>query len=322
MVTPEAAIVSFLTRYLLPQAPVRLFSLPQGDDNENIGVAVGPERFVVRRYAVTPLSEVEFELRAVTFLVARDFPTAPVLRSCEGHLVSLLGGAPAALFRFVDGVHINPHDSDSGLKVARLLGKLHLLTEGAPLDGPRGRTDLSHVDRFAELYDGSALLQSVPGARRFRSALQTALSSFRRFRTPGGARLPLGLIHHDTHYTNVLVDETSRIVALLDFDEAYYGPLVLDVASFLRMWAFGTDSEVDAHRLANALAAYSECRVLSDEEIASLPPAILLVTAADACDYLLRRFNRDPGSVQPHESTAVAKFLRLSGSADWREAVR
>ncbi len=322
MVTSEADVMSFLTRYLLPQAPARLFSLPQGDDNENIGIAVGPEKLVLRRYGVTPLSEVAFELRVIAFLVEQNFPTASVLRSREGHLVSLLGGAPAALFRFVNGVHISPNDSNSGLKVARLLGKLHCVTEGASLDGPRSRTDLNHVDRFTELCDSSAVVRRVPGMLKFRSALQTALSSFHQFRTPGNARLPLGLIHHDTHYTNLLVDETESIVALLDFDEAYFGPLVLDVASLIRIWAFETESEIDSRRLVNVLEAYSESRPLSDEEIASLPSAVLLVTAADACDYLLRRFNRDPSSMRPHESEAVARFLRLNASADWLQAIR
>ena len=100
------------------------------------------------------------------------------------------------------------------------------------------------------------------------------------------------------------------------------GRHVLDVASLLRMWVFGTDSEVDPHRLAEVLAAYGDSRVLSDEETASLPSAILLVTAADACDHLLRTFNRDPGSMRPHESAAVARFLGLSGSEDWRQAIR
>ena len=86
--------------------------------------------------------------------------------------------------------------------------------------------------------------RAPPGDLRRRSALfRDRARARRRARSRkrsrrAKARGPIGLIHQDLFPDNLLVDERGELAAMLDLEQATYGPLLYDLAVALNAWCW------------------------------------------------------------------------------------
>jgi Ser/Thr protein kinase RdoA (MazF antagonist) len=162
-----------------------------------------------------------------------------------------LGGGWLRLYRWVDGVPIDPAGPDPAGRVGDLLGRLH--ARAVP---PRGEPD--------PWYD------TVPGAASWDQLADAALVQDAGWGTGLAARTGLlrelgGLVtpaaadamitcHRDLHPHNVLVDDSGELV-LLDWDDV--GPACPDreLARLLAEWHVH-DGRADAAAIMRTLAAY------------------------------------------------------------------
>ncbi|WP_129664678.1 phosphotransferase [Phytoactinopolyspora endophytica] len=286
----------------------------QGDDNESLFVSRADERFVLRRYGVTPAEEVQFELDAIDYLGSVGFPTPRLIRTPEGKRALDVEGASVVLFDFVSGSPISDDDSESGPAVARLAARMHKLTAGQTFGGRRSRTDLYRIGAFTFACQEDPLLRAKPGAERFAEHGRALLAEAPEVFTPD---LPRGLIHHDMHSENVLVEPHGEIVGLIDFDESYSGPFVLDIAGLLHSWARGADFGYDIGAARRTLAAYREVRNITTAEQRALGFALRVFHAADASEYILRNYRHRPATFDLGECHSLAGYYKITGGTDW-----
>ncbi|HEV2126883.1 MAG TPA: phosphotransferase, partial [Chloroflexota bacterium] len=322
------ALHIFLAGYGVRPRSLRATALAGGWENLNLLIKADDERFVLRRYDVTAPPEVRWELELLRFLTARGYPTAPLVKRTDGSLAGVFGGRPAALFGFVAGRHPAWDSAAAAEQAAMAIGLLHDCTRGLALRYPRTRMEnRRRLTRFLAWLDRDEGGGATEGAlqrlgeqvRQFVAVLETRLADAQ------GA-LECGVVHHDAHGNNVLVDEQDQLVALLDFDDAHETYLLADVAVLLDYWA--TDHEthnLHLERAARVLRGYRQARSrpLTAGEWALLPDLLALFNLADATSYVMGRIRRGtPAEQAVADCSSYARFLHRTASAAWRETLR
>ena len=263
-------------------------------------------KLVLRRYERIPPSEAEFELRLTRFLTERGFPTQPLLVRIDGSLSSPLPDRPAALFEFVEGEEPVPGSGPWRIALRRPLRACTVLTRDLELPGARAWTDLAALNRLEEFArsDGDQVRdplwpELLDDCRELRAALDERVF-------PRDSELPKGIIHHDLHPGNLLLDRQGEVV-LLDFDEAQVGWLVLDLASLIRYWGMDGEWEhVDPAKSSKLLGIYDRHRALLDVERELLPEMLRLFFMGDALWFILPALARDPSSLAVTSATPIA----------------
>lgn len=315
----RAELRALLADYALTPHDLRVTVLRGGEENLNLRLVADGEDLVLRQYATTAAAEVPWELELVQHLSAAGFPTPAVLRRRDGALCGELRGQPAALFRFVRGDRPRRYALWAGTEVAAALASLGTLTLGWHGTHARTRTDVWRLERLR------AVARTVPSGDAdlpaLVSAAEGALGQVEQHAAEW-SDLPRGAVHHDAHSDNVLFDEGRRLVALLDFDEAYEDCLLTDVARLLRFWAPNRrGGGLVPRRARRLLAAYERRRPLSPAERRWLPDFVLLTSLADAAEYVAGKLERDPGSRPVGGSWAYSTYRRLVEDDGWRRAL-
>jgi Ser/Thr protein kinase RdoA (MazF antagonist) len=313
---------SLLAAYGLRPQRLLIKPLSGGQDNLNLLLEVDARRLVLRRYHVTPPDEVDWELALVEALCLRGFPTAPLCSTVDGRRRVEWGGFPAALFGFVEGDHPAEDSASAATQAAVAVAALHDVTAGLVLPYPRSPLDMARLDRLRAFAAASGERLSDPDLGAFLEAINRYRQEWSA-RVAGAAEaLPRGVLHHDAHAGNLLVDRHGALVALLDFDEAHPGYLLLDVAALVGAWASAEDLSLNWLRAAEVVQAYSARRPLSDAECDLLPDALALYYLADAANYVRSALLVDPSRHAVADCHARQRFLRLTAGAAWRDESR
>ncbi len=110
--------------------------------------------------------------------------------------------------------------------------------------------------------------------------------------------LPQGMLHSDLFPDNCLFDG-EKLIAIVDWEEVSYGPLVLDVAMTVVGFCYGKNNSLDETLLKKFLQSYQLVRPLNSLELALFDDFLdycLLSIACwrfrfvDYCDKFLRQF--------------------------------
>ena len=299
---------------------LELLDSPQGHDNLNFILRADGSRYVLRCYCVTPPTEVSFEINVIRFLVDSGYPTPKVLLTGNGEPLVQVGGYPAALFEFIEGTPLPVNDTESGPKVAAAMGRLHLLTSDQTFGPTRTRTDLNRLLQLESLCSAEPQIAAKPLIAPFRNEICRVAQTFDDMADVDGSLLR-AVVHHDMHSDNILVDDKKRIVAVLDFDESYFGPAVIDLASLLLTWGLDDDrASIDVDKSARLIDGYTQQNQPSDADLKALPDAVLLVIASDAAEYLTRGFARDP-LLHPEDCHSLIRFFHLVNDPTWRRGL-
>ncbi|THV41686.1 homoserine kinase [Glycomyces buryatensis] len=253
--------------------------LEGGEDNGNFRVATDRGEVVVREYRVSGIDKVRAELRLVSFLTERGYPTPAPYRTGTGELV-VEAERPIAVFPWVPGDVPTQMTEPLSEQVGELLARMHLATadwndEGLPV-----------IDRLGLLRQGLDSRPELEGVDEWHARMRTFLDAsgedLKRLGT-----LPSGPLHHDLHRQNLLV-ANGKITAVLDFDELNRGPLIIDLARVFHYLAVDRDDRRLSRGLAEAVVAgYERTRPLSEAERELLPVAFDLVGLVDAAAFIM-----------------------------------
>lgn len=209
-----------------PVRPDRV-RLVQYEDNAVYAVDAGTRRWMLRvsvRDGRSPLEQ-EAELRWLDRIRAAGTVEVPEpVRTVDGARLCTLGDSVAALFGWVVGTP-SPTVVSDGLaqQWGTATAQLHLLARPA---GPFARPSWDRdtvIDRGAALTSRGTALVGADGMAVLRAAAA-------RVGEHGGAER--GLIHADLHRGNV-VETPEHGLAVIDFDDCGFGPLLLDIATAL-----------------------------------------------------------------------------------------
>ena len=260
IVTAEQ-VNAILRNASLGQLASPLEHLTNGWTNITLKFTVQPSGrvFILRQYRPGTLRKIsreniEYELKYLSYLSsALDLPVVPMLD--PPGLVTLPNETFVVLFPFLSGMKSLDAPSTpvrqfwQTSSISRFLGRMHsnVVTKNYPLL-PSDRSTVNYVEIKYELVNCSELFeQDFPDLyRRTRRIIDEHLGEIpllskpaerQQWETNYQADLPIGYIHADIHDDNVLfASDEEKLLAVLDFDDMYVGPLLIDLAMTLCLW--------------------------------------------------------------------------------------
>jgi Ser/Thr protein kinase RdoA (MazF antagonist) len=151
---------------------------------------------------------------------------------------------------------------------------------------------------------------------------QRALREFDRRVAPYADQLPRGVVHHDAHCQNVLFRD-GRLVALIDFDDAYEGYLVADVVRLMESWA--TDwrrlDPPDLTKAVRVVREYERHRPLTQAERELFPLGLFLLS--DTASFVQGEIERGrDATVALSECRQYQRYQALKQDSGWLASFR
>ena len=187
------------------------------------------------------VDEIHFEMETLKALVGSECRVPEVL---NGGQIGLVKGRPFILLEFLDGKTLSDDDLSLGLagEAGEMLGHFHAALRGFVPTHHKGRHDISYiVDLLIETQE------SVGGE----GAEVLAEYAERVWQATGDADEwgePDGVVHAD-YYVENLIRLNGGTLALIDFDDSYYGSTFFDVAIGAMEFSARDDQSLDKARL-------------------------------------------------------------------------
>jgi homoserine kinase type II len=211
-----------------------------GTINTNVAVELEGGRRFLRINEGKELRDVEREAAIVTHVAAAGVATPVPHQTRAGEACLVWRGAYVSLFPWLDGRTLQRGDVGPGhaREAGAALGRLHLAGASFP-DHRAGRYEPEEIQRRFD-----RVVATAAGADpALREAVALLAPELARLATERRTELPLGLIHGDLFIDNVLfaAGPSTRLVALLDFEQASWGRLAYDLAVSVLAFGFGRE---------------------------------------------------------------------------------
>lgn len=220
--------------------------------NSNISVLTDEGRILLRVYPLSrERSEIVFEVEVLKTLAVQRFPAPTVL--AEG-AIGTIRDRPFIIMEFLDGRTLGEDDQSVSLSATAgaLLGAFHRALDGFVSTSSKARCDVEYIHALlAE--SASALLPAD-------AYLLSECADFVWLRAGSGEwGSPDGVVHADFYVENLIQTDSGEI-ALIDFDDSYYGTQLFDVAIGAMEFACRDDQSLDEERLGAFLSEYKKQR--------------------------------------------------------------
>lgn len=294
---------SFLAEYDIG-APLTFKGIAEGVENSNYFLQTEEGAFILTLYEKRVKAEdLPFFLGLLEHLAANGIACPLPVRNLAGRQISQLGGRPAALLTFLNGLSLRRPEAGHCAAAGTALAKLHDAGKGFSLRRPNA---LGHTG-WSELV-GACLPRADEVEQGLGDLIKTAHAEITA-NWPDG--LPEGVIHADLFPDNVLF-MNSKVSGLIDFYFACNDAYAYDLAVMLNAWCFEPDVAFNVTKSKSLIAAYRRERDLSPAEREALP----LLAAGAALRFLLTRLydwlNRDPHAlVRPKDPRDYSRRLRF-----------
>jgi homoserine kinase type II len=300
---PAEELALFLCDYELGEL-LAYKGIAEGVENSNFLVHTGRGYFILTLYEkrVAP-GDLPFFLGLMEHLANKGLTCPQPVKNRRGAVLGMLGGRPAAIVTFLEGMWIRHPSARHCSAVGEAVAKLHR----AGADFPLRRANALSVAGWRPLFQAAAAR-----ADEVRDGLKEALDaelSFLEHAWP--TDLPHGVIHADLFPDNVFFLHDS-LSGLIDFYFACTDTLAYDLAICLNAWCFEPDHTFNITKGRALLEAYRRVRPLSGAEREGLP----LLARGAALRFLLTRLvdwlDVRPGAlVKPKDPLEYFRKLRF-----------
>lgn len=228
--------------------------------------------------------EITAEIELIEHVRAAGFPTPAPLKNKTGQKVISLGRRHGYLREFVDGAPQLEPNREQVTRFGETVGWLHSLTQNYHPNHRRDHVfDLAETRRHFQEKKAAILASNFRDKKKFVAQLEATMAAL-----DFPADLPRGMIHEDLGKRHVLWRE-NKVVALIDFDRSYFGPLVLDLGQAGRGWCFVDNWQRWSNENFRAvLAGYQQRRRLTAREKQYLPAAIKFGILERALSFCFR----------------------------------
>ncbi len=228
--------------------------------------------------------EIYSEISLLKRLARNNFPIVLPLRADDGSEVVSIGEHHGYLRQFIEAKYRNNPSLSDIHELGRTLGRYHRLIESYRPSRPRKhRFDYHTTLRHWHDVKNEVLESEIFSAAKFVEGFEKEMS---RLRFPNG--LPRGFIHEDLGKRHVLWNG-SEIIAIIDFDRAYFGPLILDLGQAIRGWCFVDDwRRFSIKNVKTLLSGYCSQRSLVSAEKDCLIDSIKFAILERAQSFFLR----------------------------------
>ncbi len=251
--------------------------IAEGVENTNYLLHTGRGYFILTLYEKRVVeADLPFFLGLMEHLSERGVTCPLPVHNAQGQALGRLGGRPAALVTFLEGVSVRRPDARHCAMLGEALARLH----SAGADFPMSRPNALSLDGWSKLFrDAEARADGVaPG-------LAVALADELSFLQANWPRnLPAGVIHADLFPDNVFF-LGGGLSGLIDFYFACNDYFAYDLAICLNAWCFEQDASFNVTKGMALIDGYARARALSDAEVAALP----ILARGSALRFLLTR---------------------------------
>lgn len=238
-----------------------------GIENTTCFIKTPSQRYALRvyRYAKKPTAAMMREMQYMDVLREHGLPIPQVYSNNAGRSITTVhvDGAEwqAILMEYMHGTHPVSYSPNLLRHMAQVQASMHTIGAGMP----GGRITLTELveGEFVKRLDMSTI--SGQRARRYIERISS-------YAVQLGPTLPCGYSHFDFDMGNILVGSHNKLVAILDFDDLQYAPLVICLAYTLWSILFETG---DMAHVEQYLAVYQQYRNLTPLERAYLPRIML-----------------------------------------------
>jgi Ser/Thr protein kinase RdoA (MazF antagonist) len=281
------------------------------------------------------LDSIKFELEFLTYLFNEvNLPVAPMINPPG---IFQINENYNVIFPFIDGIkYLDTPETPvrqlwQTLEISRFLGRMHsnIKTNKFPLI-PSNRRSVNLIEvKYELVHSCQEFEKEHPDLyQRIRLITDEYTKSIplisdedeqNLFEQNLEKNLPIGYIHADMHDDNVLFcSNEEKIAAVLDFDDMYIGPLLIDLAMTLVLWC-GIGSSFHFEYAKEFLIVYQNERqmFLTDDEwnllevfcYLTVLNQILFVIEADECAKPMRNMLNE--LLLPIEDIAKEKEMFL-----------
>ena len=300
---PAEELTLFLCDYELGEL-LAYKGIAEGVENSNFLVHTGRGYFILTLYEkrVAP-GDLPFFLGLMEHLANKGLTCPQPVKNRRGAVLGTLGGRPAAIVTFLEGMWIRQPSAGHCSAVGEAVAKLHR----AGADFPLTRVNALSVAGWRPLFQAAAA-RADEVRDGIKEALDAELSFLER---AWPTDLPRGVIHADLFPDNVFFLHNS-LSGLIDFYFACTDTLAYDLAICLNAWCFEADHTFNITKGRALLEAYRRVRPLSRAEREQLP----LLARGAALRFLLTRLvdwlDVPPGAlVKPKDPLEYFRKLRF-----------
>jgi Ser/Thr protein kinase RdoA (MazF antagonist) len=259
--TDNKILAEISNKYSLGELVLPVEQLTNGWTNLTFKLRTKPENktYILRQYLPGTLRKIsveniQFELDFLGYLFNElHLPVAPMIN--PPGLFTFNKEDYCALFPFIDGIkYLDTPETPvrqlwQTLEISRFLGRMHsnIKTNKFKLVSSN-RCSVNFVDvKYELVHSCDHFHEEHPDLyRRIRRIIDEHTKSIpliededeqKIFAKNLEKNLPIGYIHADMHDDNVLFSlNENKIGAVLDFDDMYIGPLLIDLAMTLCLW--------------------------------------------------------------------------------------
>jgi len=204
-----------------------------------------------------PNDRFKYEIELLEFL--KGLPVPKIIRTKDRKLFIRYQGVNGAfIYNYLSGQNINKFSKNQLEQVGTLLGKVHLKT--TKFRSPVKRMKLYTISPNS--FKLMASLNKETKDKKILAAFDYIKKELPKYILP--ASLPQGSMHMDFKPGNTLF-ERGKLSGLIDFDNAYRGPLIFDLAHTI-MWFCPKRKKFDKDGVRAVYKAYNKIRPLSKLE--------------------------------------------------------
>ncbi|MFD7244527.1 phosphotransferase [Streptomyces massasporeus] len=280
--------------------PVAWASCGGGLVNSNYRLDTAKGAFLLRCYpAERRKEEVTFELSLLTHLDETGFFGPTPVRAASGEYIGTLRGRLFSVLTFVEGDTVTQAEltSDLAAQVGEKYAHFRRVVQGFRPLGEREDADHPAVSALIGPLLDDITADHPDEARLIKAAWNDVEE---RFRSVDEDRLQV--VHGDLFYENVIVRD-GRLLTFIDYDDAYLGLPLLDLALVVMEFATPEDNRLDPGLAGAVLRAY----VAASEEPPATPEELLDALVFLCCKFMAYTL---PLNLQRGESIADNDYLR------------
>ena len=227
--------------------------IAQGSGNSNYLLNTNPGKFVLTVFEIEPIRAV-YSSKVLLLLEKHEFPAPRLQKMANGEMLTKYQGKPVLVKPYITGYVESDIDDEKAKQVGTALAKLHEIPVPDYLPEKHYYVEITYPKFMEQEIDRN---YKTWVEQRYRYIIEKLPS-----------QLPVGLVHGDIFYDNVLFED-ENFKAILDFSEVSRIYKIYD----LGMAAVGICTEETNNVIEKVRAlveGYQEIRLLEEIEIDSL----------------------------------------------------
>lgn len=196
----------------------------------------------------------------------KNLPTPKPLKTKTGKYLSDFKQHKTFLYTFLMGNEKQEFNTRMLTQIGEFLGKLHLQTEN--FTSSIKRTEFYSVSK--KILERVWQENNQSKNKKVREAILYLKNNALKYQLPNN--LPTGAMHMDVKPENTLFVK-SKLSGVVDFDNAYNGPLIFDLADTV-IWFSSKEGRFNKKRARIILRGYQKVRKLNKKEKGNFPKAL------------------------------------------------